>query len=418
LFVGIDSGNRLAATGILWHVHDRTWEVLFTGSLSWKDQTARGNLRSHKIIIQGPHFVFVRDSKHMDKKISWGDVSKFPARDFFNYGDPGSEVDPTILARESGLVKRFLLKKQSKCWSEVRLVAQVRKRTVAAVCAPQPQPKSSVHLPVKRSRRIIENQKKTLFRQQIHHKQMKKLEKEQAVKANKLAVQQKRRDLRKIINEELIGFAYAKIRDKMNKMVNPKLTSINNKIKKLHKEISTLPDIVQQVDDLRQEVTEKIDSTRDHYDSILQDLQTNVDRSVMELAAKFKKKCRKLAQDVEKASKQVVLLGDRVNQIGKHNQKKRKRGRRSDKSGKKVKPQMLQEVKAEAQPNPAVVHRPPTPMVPPRIEGQGQPWFHVNDPQIVRQQTFLNSGSTVPSRRVSPTPQFISPVYAARNYIR
>ena len=121
--------------GILWHVHDRTWEVMFTGSLSWKDETAKGNLRSHKILIKGPHFVFVRNQKLLGGKIVWHDVNKFPARDFFNYGVPDSEVDPTVLARESGLVRRFLQQKQPKGWSEVWLVSQVRKQKVVAVRA-------------------------------------------------------------------------------------------------------------------------------------------------------------------------------------------------------------------------------------------------------------------------------------------
>ena len=416
LFAGIDNGKRLAATGILWHVHDHTWEVLFTGSLSWKDETAKGNLRSHKILITGPHFVFVRNQKLLGEKVVWHDVNKFPARDFFHYGVPGSEVDPTVLARESGLVRRFLQEKQPKGWSEVRVVSQVKKEKVVAVRASRPKP-SSGRLPIKRSRRILENQRKTLFRQHIDDKRAKKIQKQEAEKAAKLANQQRRRDIRKMINEELVGYAYVKIREKITKVVTPKLKMINNKIVKLQEEIERLPDIVQQVDDWRQEATDRIDNTKNHYDILLANIEAKLDQSVVGIANKFKKKCRKIAADVEKTSKEVTILGDRVNQIGKSN-KKAKRRRRGDKSVKKGKIQILREVKAEPPAKVAVVHRPPTPMVPARVEGQ--PWYHVNDPQIVGQPTFLNSGSTVPPRRVSPTPtpQFMSPVYAARNYIR
>ena len=414
LFAGIDNGKRLAATGILWHVHDHTWEVLFTGSLSWKDETAKGNQRSHKIMIKGPHFVFVRNEKLMGETIDWHDVNKFPARDFFNYGVPGSEVDPTVLARESGLVRSFLQKKQPKGWSEVRVVSQVKKEKVVAVRLSRPKPRES-RLPIKRSRRILENQKKTLFQQHLYDKRVKKIQKAEAEKATKLANQQRRRDIRKMINEELVGYAYGKIKDKISKVVSPKLKNINSKIAKLQREIESLPDVVQQVGEWRQEATERLDNTKNHYDVLLANIEAKLDQSVVDISNKMKRKCKKIAADVEKTSKEVSILGARVNQIGKI--KKVKRRRRGDKSGKKGKNHILQEAKAEPSPKPAVaVHRPPTPMVPPRVDGT--PWFHRNDPQIVGQQTYMTSGSTVPPRRVSPTPQFMSPVYAARNYMR
>ena len=423
LFAGIDNGKRLAATGILWHVHDHTWEVLFTGSMSWKDETAKGNLRSHKIVIKGPHFVFVRNRQLLGSKVVWRDVNRFPARDFFNYGTPGSEVDPTVLARESVLVKRFLQEKQPKGWSEVRVVSQVKKEKVVAV-----RESSSGRLPIKRSRRIQENQKKTLFRKRVHDRRALKIQQQEAEKAMKLANQQRRRDIRKMINEELVGYAYNKIRDRISKLVGPKLKNINSKITKLQREIESLPDVVQQVGEWRQEATERLDDTRNHYDVLLANIEAKLDQSVVDISNKMKRKCKKIAADVEKTSKEVSILGGRVNQIGKS--KKAKRRRRGDKSGKKGKNHILKEVKAEAPPQAAVavnrpkaavaVHRPPTPMVPPRVDGT--PWFHVNDPQIVGQQTYMTSGSTVPRRRVSPTPtptpQFMSPVYAARNYIR
>ena len=61
-----------------------------------------------------------------------------------------------------------------------------------------------------------------------------------------------------------------------------------------------------------------------------------------------------------------------------------------------------------------VVARPPTPMVPPPMNGRS--WWGGHR---VAPQAYV--GSEVAHRQVGttpPTPHFISPVYAARNYIR
>ena len=224
------------------------------------------------------------------------------------------------MARESGLVRRFLKQKQPKGWSEVRVVSQVQKDKVVAVRVSQPKP-SSGRLPIKRSRRILENQRKTLFRKRLDDKRAKKILKQDAEKAHKLVNQQRRREIRKIINEELVNFAYVKIREKISKTVSPKLKMITNKIMKMQQEIATLSDVVEQVNDWRQEASDMIDNQRNHYDTLVANIEEKVDQSVVDFANKLKKKYRKIAADVEKTSKEVSILGDRVDQIVKNHKK-------------------------------------------------------------------------------------------------
>ena len=59
---------------MVWEVHGLFWEVMFTGSLAWKEPD---NRRSHKIVLNGPHFIFVRDAKLVGKAIVCEDLSKF-----------------------------------------------------------------------------------------------------------------------------------------------------------------------------------------------------------------------------------------------------------------------------------------------------------------------------------------------------
>ena len=90
---GLDNGTRLAAPGILWKIFDQDVEVVFTGSLGWKNKAGRrGNRRSHHIQLPGPHYVFVRAAEHMGQKLHWSQLRKVLAQVFFNSALPEKKI--------------------------------------------------------------------------------------------------------------------------------------------------------------------------------------------------------------------------------------------------------------------------------------------------------------------------------------
>ena len=118
-------------------------------------------------------------------------------------------------------------------------------------------------------------------------------------------------------------------------------------------------------------------------------------------------------------TKELNTLEERVKKIESKThtpKKKRKRSRNADQAERtrrrrRIKP--AEEVVAEEN-TPRVVSRPPTPMVPPTIAGRS--WWGGHG---VAPQAYV--GSDVAPRGVRttpPTPHFISPVYASRNFIR
>ena len=251
--------------------------------------------------------------------------------------------------------------------------------------------------------------------------------------------QQKRRDMRLVAQEEIKDFVNTQLTPKYKKLqttVNSKIKNIQKKVKSATDTLACVSELEQQIDNLHQEVTDKFDGqqvrapcpdsptpthlpsyTNPHpqvrHDRLLKELETKLTESVREIGVKLKKsttslvkKCKKISTDLSKVTKDMDLLGDRWAKMQQTKQTaKRKRRRR--------------EVKPEPKVQTGAVQRPPTPMVP-RPQPQhasmsGPSWWNVNDSVP---QAFV--GSNVATRRVSPTPtpHFISPVYASRNYIR
>ena len=76
----LTDGTRIAVAGIVWKVYNDTYEVVFTGSLGWKNTGKDGNSRSHHIQLPGPHYVFVRSATLQGRNIQWSHLEKFIAQ--------------------------------------------------------------------------------------------------------------------------------------------------------------------------------------------------------------------------------------------------------------------------------------------------------------------------------------------------
>ena len=110
-----------------------------------------------------------------------------------------------------------------------------------------------------------------------------------------------------------------------------------------------------------------------------------------------------------KTTKDVDVLGDRVKRLMSKSPKKVKSKR------KRLQPIKEEQTQVPNQVTNPVLQRPPTPMVSPqKASVAGRLWWKVND--VTAPPLFV--ASEVTPRRVSPTPRFISPVYASRNFIR
>lgn len=156
LLVGIDDGERLASPGIIWKVYGRSWEVLCVGSLTWRQAGSRANKRSHKFVLSGPYFIFVREANRIGKPILWDDIFRFHVQHFFQHGDPAPAISKAILAEESARAKAFLSEvKNARIWSDIRLVSNPARRKKKAIL----QDDESGSLPPKRSVRLLQREK-------------------------------------------------------------------------------------------------------------------------------------------------------------------------------------------------------------------------------------------------------------------
>lgn len=132
------------------------------------------------------------------------------------------------------------------------------------------------------------------------------------------------------------------------------------------------------------------------YDRLLQELDVKMGESVSQVATKLKKavgslnkRAKKFATDLTKINKNVEVLGSRLKQ----NNKRRRKIKQED--------VQVQE-KPQATTTPSAFPRQPTPIINPDSQ-----WFRIPESPCI-------------TRGVSPTPrpQYVSPMYASRNYMR
>ena len=150
-------------------MHGESWEVLFTGSVAWKkaESKGKGNKRSHKLDLGGPHFVFVREAKLVGKPIAWNDIWKFHAQLFFDKGYPAARVYKANLAAALLLGQNFMREViNPHIWSDVKLVKLVRqptrtKKRKLPVSLPEVPVQDAHANTVKRTSRRLRDRKKT-----------------------------------------------------------------------------------------------------------------------------------------------------------------------------------------------------------------------------------------------------------------
>lgn len=407
-YSGIDDGQRLAATGIVWKIFGSNLEVVFTGSLGWSNSAGRGgNKRSHKVNIPGPHFVFVRPAALLGKPIKWSDLQKLHVQTFFLHGEPNMTFYKATLVQEDRVARKFLSRVDDpKNWFNITLLQS-------------PTEKPQLRKTRKRSRRILELQVKN-YKDITTMSQAKKREdrrRDNELKVLRAEIQRHRRDRQKLIDTS-VSTAVAKMKTQIEKAVLRKMQKqLTDKFKEVSKPlqiaVDNVDDMSKQLDDDKNEINDKMDSQDLKFDRLFKELDDKV-QNVVDVVNILKQKAentvkrnKKLQSDVNKFSKKVEKMAGRINRASRAPNRTKRRRRSVDKQAKHDQPvQDTATVVEGSDPVPVtrlpqtsvVAPRPPTPMVPLR---QNNPWFHVGD-----------------TRAVSPTPQFISPMYASRNFMR
>ena len=405
LRAGIDDGNRLAATGVVWYLFNQAFEVVFTGSLGWKNTSGRGgNQRSQNLSISGPHFVFIRPATLLGRPIVWADLLKLHAQTFFNEGEPDKAIGKSTLFTEARLVRQFLRAVEDpKCWYTIDLL-----RTPKSDDEPT---KPTVPRTRKRSRRLLEMRQKTQLQSVKEHNDRENKKRDEELKMLRAEAQRRRRDMKKFITSA-VAAEVTKVKEKLEKAVERSMMKkiqkvVTSKMRTLSRPlqvaVSNVDDMSRQLDDDKAEMTNMVDKQNDRFDKMFKELEQRV-KGVVHLVSKLRDKADTISKRSKKRELEFQRLTKKVEKLTARS-KRRKRSVVQPVSDKPKTPAAKEAKEQVAVAPPAVTvlqQRPPTPMVPPPANNQ---WFHMGD--------------THGSRAVSPTPtHFVSPMYASRNFIR
>ena len=114
---GVDDGMRLAATGVVWKLFDKKYQVVLCAALGWSAKSAL----SHKVVPSGPIYVFLRDVQHVHNPIVFGVLRKINCHGLFQHGVPASEVTVDDIKKTKDFVQDFLDENTNdvKLWSTI-----------------------------------------------------------------------------------------------------------------------------------------------------------------------------------------------------------------------------------------------------------------------------------------------------------
>ena len=259
---GLDNGTRLAAPGILWKIFDEDVEVVFTGSLGWKNKAGRrGNRRSHHIQLPGPHYVFVRAAELIGQQLHWSQLRKVLAQVFFNSALPEKKIHKSAVLLERVLAKAFLRTVSSpRKWYDVEMIEESTPRKMHDLTAEASENAGRR----KRSRRIFESENKKIIKDiKVQHQQGKRRDDE--IKILRAEAQRRRRGLKSTI-DAAVEKALGRWKKQMENLVTQKIEKIiQGKLKKMQKPVNTLKsdvaDLESQIEDLQKDFNDKLDQS-------------------------------------------------------------------------------------------------------------------------------------------------------------
>ena len=390
----VDDGVRLAAPGIRWCIYDCDWEVVLTASLGWR--SLKNKSRSHQVRPSTAIYAFLRKVVYVGAPIRFTHLNKVHCHNLFTKGKVAAVVDVDDVQKARKLRDEFIEenKTNTKLWKKVATLTQ-------------PSPKA----PCKRSERIQQQTSQKLTEKQfkvVHQKiqelEAAKLKANEEAKRARLNSQQRTRDLKKTIR--------GVVREQMEKFktnVNRQLNNVRGTVKKhkaqsnadfesfragLEERLANVSEDVRELieADLRarvEELSEKVD-----------ELTSGLDKS-NDLRIKCQKRTRKM---LETLNARVTTTNKKMKRSkkGKKKPKRGGRGRRGNDENREAAP--------PPSVVPAIVARPPTPMVSVvsdpgyTVYGTPPPRVHTRVPAVPH---FATTGA-----------QYVSPAFANRNFAR
>ena len=448
----VDDGVRLAQTGIVWTIDNRDVEVVFIATLGWKDGGKLGNKRSHKVVPSGSFCVFVRNAALVGCILHFQQLQRIHVKEFFMFGTPHASINKTNIAREIALTTSFLATCDPNVaeWQHVKLIKCGPKRV---------QPKQVQQPPIKRSRRILELEKKQLELEKKQHdedmerKRMQEKErrireqkraeieaKKKAAQAKKEEEQRRQREMKKV--EEAQRRAVRLERQRRRRLIISEVkTAVSSQVARMEKKF------FKYMEQLEKKLTQKVETVAENINDVveglgsrLEDLSEEVEglgSSIQELE-KSKRACtkrmKKLAASLADCKEKHKTLREDYKQLLTRLAKEKEVTDRFNKQCTNENARLAKEVKklSRRKRKRAVENITPPPAtrtvspVPPQPAQMVQ-WSVSGQPPT----SFVNNGSQQEPRRFvrrdTPRPanvgqrqpqQYVSPIFASRNLLR
>ena len=398
LYDAIDDGVRVCSAGIQWCLDARFYDVVVVASLGWRSYNT--NSRSHQVRPAGPVYVFLRDGAYVGTKISFIQLRRLHIHTLFTKGKPSALVDVDVINTALVLGKDFITKNKRavKLWSQVPTFKFLESRhgnVKKKIFINEPDTEEA-EVAKRSSTRIKKLEAENRIRDQLEGK-IRQLELEnkrtvQQARKAKLEAQRNQRELRKEIK--------AVVRETMDTFK----ASINRRLKTVQGTVGshkkTFQAKLRQIENMGGEVRDALEAELgvrvQNLHERVEQLTSGLDKS-NELRMKYVKRTRAMIETMntkwKTSSRQLKAKQKKLENAQKRNKANNKRR------------QKVQNENYDSPPPaaPAIVSRPPTPMVALR-----------SDPY----QMFTSP--PVPSSAPVPTfgQHYVSPAFASRNYAR
>lgn len=398
VFDAIDDGVRVCSAGIQWSVDGRFYDVVVVASLGWRSY--KKNTRSHQVRPAGPVYAFLRDGAYMGTKISFGQLRKVHIHTLFTKGKPAAEVDVDVINKTLVLGQDFITKnkREVKLWSKVPTFRFLDSRhdTVKKKIFENNTETEEVPLSKRSSKRIQKLEAEHRVRHQLEEK-IKNLELDNKRKMleyrkAKLEAQKNQRELQKQI-KAVVRETMEKFKASITRQLRTVKGTVGSNKKNFEAKLREIENMGGEVRDaLEAELGVRVQNLHERVEQLTSGLD-----ECNELRVKCTKRTREMIDTMntkwEYNNRQIQKKQKKL-----ENAHKKRNKAKANRHNKKRQNENYQSTPPAA---PAIVSRPPTPMV------------------ALRSDPFqMFTSPPVPTPVPTFGQHYVSPTFANRNYAR
>ena len=305
VFDAVDDGVCLAATGIIWSLDGRLYEIVLVASLGWTEQR---NTRSHSVNYSNPIYIILRSATYQGRSIKFNQLKRIVASAFFREGRAHHSVHFPTISFALSLANKFVDKHQRDLdqWAKIKYLKtekeKIQERMEAEKVKRMREAEATRKLKLRQQREQLLIKKRELAELKRKEQHAKQLADAAARKIAKAEHQKRARAINRQVKAAVLNACH-NLESEMQKTMTEALTQVRGEIDE---------DMAKAVSEVRAKInkslTKAVSAARSGIDGDYGVRLTQCEAALKELektAQEHKVNCVKKFKEIQKQMKQI-----------------------------------------------------------------------------------------------------------------